>query len=378
MTVTASPPEPVAGQAVTFTVEVSPPAGAPEVREVTVDFGDDSTASLGAVTGRRSLVHVYDAAGSYTVTVTVRDAAGRRHGSSTAVEVRSAPGIPVTVTASPPEPVAGQAVTFTVEVSPPAGAPEVREVTVDFGDDSTASLGTLTGRRSLVHVYDAAGSYVVTVTVRDAAGRRHESSIAVQVRPAPAISVTVAAVPVSPVAGQPVTFTVQVSPPAGAPEVREVTVDFGDDSTASLGAVTGRRSLVHVYDAAGSYVATATVQDAAGRRHRSSIAVVVRVLPAIPVRVTPPPADPVVGVRVTFTVEVSPAPEAPAVRSVTIDFGDGSATRALGVWTGRRFEDHIYETVGRYTVTATVRDAAGRDHAASTVVNVVPKPEELR
>ena len=378
VTVTASPPEPVAGQAVTFTVEVSPPAGAPEVREVTVDFGDDSTASLGAVTGRRSLVHVYDAAGSYTVTVTVRDAAGRRHGSSTAVEVRSAPGIPVTVTASPPEPVAGQAVTFTVEVSPPAGAPEVREVTVDFGDDSTASLGTLTGRRSLVHVYDAAGSYVVTVTVRDAAGRRHESSIAVQVRPAPAISVTVAAVPVSPVAGQPVTFTVQVSPPAGAPEVREVTVDFGDDSTASLGAVTGRRSLVHVYDAAGSYVATATVQDAAGRRHRSSIAVVVRVLPAIPVRVTPSPADPVVGVRVTFTVEVSPAPEAPAVRSVTIDFGDGSATRALGVWTGRRFEDHIYETVGRYTVTATVRDAAGRDHAASTVVNVVPKPEELR
>ena len=205
------------GQPVTFAVDVSPPAGAPEVREVTVDFGDDSTASLGALTGRRSLVHVYDAAGSYTVTVSVRDAAGRRHPSSTGVEVRSAPSIPVTVTASPSEPVVGQPVTFAVDVSPPAGAPEVREVTVDFGDDSTASLGALTGRRSLVHVYDAAGSYVVTVTVRDAAGRRHGSSTAVEVRSAPSIPVTVTASPPEPVVGQPVTFTLQVSPPAGAP-----------------------------------------------------------------------------------------------------------------------------------------------------------------
>ena len=191
-----------------------------------------------------------------------------------------------------------------------------------------------------------------------------------RVRPAPSIPVTVTASPSGPVAGQPVTFTVEVSPPAGAPEVREVTVDFGDDSTTSLGALTGRRSLVHVYDAAGSYVVTATVRDAAGRRHRSSIAVVVRVLPAILVTVTPPTADPEVDQRVTFTVNVSPPPEAPAVRSVTIDFGDGSASRALGAWTGRRFEDHIYATAGRYTVTATVRDAAGRVHAASTVVNV--------
>ena len=135
---------------------------------------------------------------------------------------------------------------------------------------------------------------------------------------------------------------------------------------------------MHVYDAAGSYVVTATVRDAAGRRHRSSIAVVVRLLPAILVTVTPPTADPVVDQRVTFTVNVSPPPEAPAVRSVKIDFGDRSGSRALGAWTGRRFEDHIYATAGRYTVTATVRDAAGRVHAASTVVNVAPKPEELR
>ena len=64
----------------------------------------------------------------------------------------AAPAFPVTLTASPADPVAGTPVTFTVDVSPPADAPSVRDVTIDLGDRSTTSLGGLTGRRSVAHV----------------------------------------------------------------------------------------------------------------------------------------------------------------------------------------------------------------------------------
>ena len=68
-----------------------------------------------------------------------------------------------------------------MELSPPANAPAVRDVTVDFGDESEASLGALTGRASVAHVYEDEGSYIVTATVLDAAGRRHTSSIGIVV-----------------------------------------------------------------------------------------------------------------------------------------------------------------------------------------------------
>ena len=91
-----------------------------------------------------------------------------------------------------------------------------------------------------MHVYERDGDYTVRATAVDVAGRRHVTSIAVQVRPPPGIQVAVAASPADPVEDQPVTFTVDVSPAAGAPAVRDVTVDFGDGSSTSLGALTGR------------------------------------------------------------------------------------------------------------------------------------------
>ena len=167
--------------------------------------------------------------------------------------------------------------TFTVEVSRAAGAPAVRDVTIDFGDRSDEeSLGALTGRASVAHVYEDDGNYVATVRVLDAADRRHTASIGVQVRPAPGIAVSITASPVAPVEEQPVTFTVEVSRAAGAPAVRDVTIDFGDRSDEeSLGALTGRASVAHVYGNDGSYIVTVTVLDAAERRHVASIGIVV-------------------------------------------------------------------------------------------------------
>ena len=272
ISITAAPARPAAGQPVSFEVTLTNEARA--IRRAVIAFGDGRRKNLAAA-ARTSVTHTYRTAGAYTVTVTARDVAGFVATSSIVVQVRPAPAIPVTITGSPASPFAGEPVTYAIDVSPPADAPAVREVAVDFGDGSTVSLGALTGRRSVAHVYERDGSFVASVTARDAAGRRHTSSVGVTVRPAPAIPVAITASPAAPVAEQPVTFTVEVSPPAGAPAVRNVTIDFGDDSGASLGALTGRRSVAHLYERAGSYIVTATARDAAGRRHASSIGIVV-------------------------------------------------------------------------------------------------------
>ena len=271
--ITAAPARPTVGQPVSFEITLSNEARG--IRSAAIDFGDGRRQQLRAG-ATASATHTYTSAGGYTVTVTATDTAGHIASASIGIQVRPAPGIPVTVVANPTAPVVGEAVDFTVEVSPPADAPAIRDVTIDFGDASTMSLGAFSGRRSVAHAYGREGSYVVTVQVLDAAQRRHTASIGLRVRPAPGIMVAITASPAAPTAGQPVTFLVNVTPAPGAPAVRDVTLDFGDMSEDhQFGALTGRASVAHVYEAAGSYIVEAVVRDTAGRSHASSIGIVV-------------------------------------------------------------------------------------------------------
>ena len=370
ITITPAPDAPVAGQTVSFALAID--SGTRAIERAAIDFGDGATAELGAVAAA-TVTHAYQAAGAYTVTVTARDVGGHAATASIVVQVAPAPAVPIEIAANPAAPVLGQAVTFTVTVSPPPGAPAVRDVQLDFGDGSASSLGALTGTATAAHVYEIAGTYLVAATLDDALGRRTASSISVQVLPAPNIPVTISASPAAPVAGSPVTFTVEVRPPAGAAPVREVTIDFGDGSEESLGVLTGRGTVAHVYDAAGSYIVTATVEDAAGRRSASSLAVQVLPAPNIPVEVTANPVAPVAGSPVTFTVEVQPPAGAAPVREVTIDFGDGSE-ESLGVLTGRGTIAHVYHEAGSYIVTVTVHDASGHHSDSSVGITVSEGP----
>ena len=179
----------------------------------------------------------------------------------------------IRIDAAPGRPVAGQVVSFDVTLDNAARA--IRSANIAFGDGATLELGAA-ARSTVTHAYEAAGAYTVTVTATDAAGYVATASVAVLVDEPPAISITIAASPSAPVRRQPVTFTVAVSAPAGAPAVRDVTIDFGDRSgRKSLGALAGRGTIAHVYEAAGSYVVAATVRDAVDRRQTSSIGIVV-------------------------------------------------------------------------------------------------------
>lgn len=272
ITITATPATPVVGQAVTFMVTLRNEAHA--IRNAAISFGDGRSRNLGATMGV-AVAHSYEASGIYTVTVEATDAAGHRVSASTVVQVDQAPGISVAVTASPPAPVVGQPVTFTVTVTPPANGPALRGVVIDFADGSRESLGQLTGTTTVAHGYEKPGSRVVSVTARDAAGRSYTASVGVTVSAAPPVSVAVTASPSAPVVGQPVTFTVTVTPPANGPGVEEVEIAFDDGSDESLGALIGARTVAHIYERAGSYVVKVTAEDTAGRESAASVGLAV-------------------------------------------------------------------------------------------------------
>src|SRR3990172_1621700 len=144
------------------------------------DFGDHGTASGLTVT------HAYGFAGTYTVRLVVRDAAGNGHTATTAV----------TVTNLAPQPPAAPAPAFGITPASPAEDETVffdasgwtdtatddsaLEFDWDFGD------GTGGASEQAIHAYSAAGTYTVGLTVRDDNGATATASRSLTVsNPAP-------------------------------------------------------------------------------------------------------------------------------------------------------------------------------------------------
>ena len=132
-----------------------------------------------------------------------------------------------------------------------------------FGDGSGSS------QPDPSHEFDGAGTYGVSVTVRDASGTTATSSLSVTVFAAPTLSI--AADPARGAAPLSVGFTASVS--GGEPPV-EVQWAFGDG-----GFATGNTT-AHRYATAGTYNASALVVDGAGVTASRTVAVTVTATPS--------------------------------------------------------------------------------------------------
>jgi hypothetical protein len=170
---------------------------------------------------------------------------------------------------APPNPTAGQPVTFTVTVAvpgtttgTPAGA-AVRTVTVDFGDGSPVqSIGTAPST-SVTHTYFNPGTYTVTGTATDANGERSQATSGVSVLPKQPLTVSMTTSPNPAKANAPVTFT--ATPPMTMPSgvfVDHYEWSFGDGASRS----TSSSSTSHVYTVPGTYVAQVTLVASDGSR----------------------------------------------------------------------------------------------------------------
>lgn len=136
-TITITPPTttPSVGVSANFTVNVAVGTGGAPITRATIDFGDGSTLSLGAVNGSITVPHTYKEAGSYVVTVTTTDASGQTSSASVPVDVF--PAVPFTLTMSASS---GRVNTpITITATPPVGAPVIVEYTWNVGGATTSS-----------------------------------------------------------------------------------------------------------------------------------------------------------------------------------------------------------------------------------------------
>ncbi|MBI2834380.1 MAG: Ig-like domain-containing protein, partial [Acidobacteria bacterium] len=170
------------------------------------------------------------------------------------IKVGSAGAGGVLVTASPTTvPPTGGTVAITAIVTDASGNP-LYGAPVNF----TTSAGTLGAN---VVVTDENGFARTTLTTnRDAtvtanvAGKT--ATVNVTVANAPTVSISVATVGA---AGQPTTFSFTATAATGS-SIQNVTVSFGDATSANLGAAT-TGSISHIYNAQGTYTATITATD---------------------------------------------------------------------------------------------------------------------
>ena len=113
----------------------------------------------------------------------------------------------------------------------------------------------------------------------------------------------------------------------------------------------------------------ATVNATAGSKKSADIIIDVNTGPGITLS-APTPASPTVGQTVTFTITLAvPGSNGAAVRSVIMDFGDGSPTQSTGI-AATTPVSHVYTSPGTYTAKATATDVNGESSVATSAVTV--------
>ncbi len=163
-------------------------------------------------------------------------------------------------------------------------------------------------------------------------------------------------------AGLPATFTVNVGSTAN---IQNVTVDFGDGSSQSLGAISGSTTISHVYNESGTFTVRATATDASGFTEQVSTSVTI--LPAQPPAVTiTGPQTARLNETVLFTANVTGATS--TILRYEWDFGEGANPRTV-VTTGNRATT-TYTTTGTKVVNVHVVQAIGPAGDGTTVINI--------
>lgn len=209
--------------------------------------------------------------GTGTGTGTGTSASGQASGSVT-VNVAGAPTLLITPPSSPPSEGLPAIFTFVVTAAAQNGS-AIRQVTVNWGDGESQNLGSFTGSQSIAHVFDNDGTFVVSGTVTDVAGNANTVSTSVVVIPVARPTIIVTPTPQSAPGGSTIFFQIDIRAAAGI-SIQNVTINFGDGRTQSLGGFTGIVTVPHQY-AAGvqTYTVIVTVTDSTGQTTNGSTTV---------------------------------------------------------------------------------------------------------
>jgi PKD repeat protein len=170
---TTSPAAPGVNTEVFFNATQSTPATGRTITSYAWDFGD-GTGGSGVVTSHR-----FTAPGVYQVVLTVTDDAGTTARATTPLTVGPTVG-PAPVAAMTCAATAPRTASCNASASRPGSGSNIESYTFNWGDGSPLEVGT---NPLQSHVYTAAGTFTVTVTVRDTLGREAAAQATVTVTP---------------------------------------------------------------------------------------------------------------------------------------------------------------------------------------------------
>ncbi|GAB2849883.1 PKD domain-containing protein [Microbacterium insulae] len=297
------------------------------------DFGDGETGT-GATPS-----HTYGEPGTYTVTLTVTDSAGRTGVATSNVVIAPPHAAPV---ADIEVETAGLTASFDGSGSTASGDATIASYAWNFGDGTTATQAAPT------HAYEAPGTYTVSLTVTDSLGATSE--------PATTEITVEHAAPTASFSTEESGLSVWVDASASSASDGaglSYSWNWGDGSPAGTGVTAS-----HQYAAPGAYTVTLTVTDTLGASKTATESV------------TATHADP----TASFTAQTSmldvevDASASAAADDATLEhswnWGDGSAAG-----TGET-ASHTYAEAGTYEITLTVTDSLGASASTSRSVTV--------
>ncbi len=309
-------------------------------------FGDGQVASGANAT------HTYTTASTFTVTLTLTDAANTQVISTQSLTIAPLPIAPsFTVSTNPTE--VNLPVSFSAKAS--GGTLPYVSFSWNFGDGSAPGSGN-----TVTHSYASAGTFRVTVTVTDSAGKTGTSTAQSLVLNAKLAASTITASPNPANTGQTINFIATTS---GGVTPLICNWNFGDGATGT-GCSTNQ-----IYGTAGNFTATVTVTDSLGVAIPESIAVKITAAPQCTVSLVFDPATPEATSPVTFTASTT---NCIGPVSFAWSFGDGST--GSGVTAA-----HIYSTSGTFSVIVTATDSSSPSQIATsskpiTVITVLAVP----
>lgn len=335
-------PEVCLGEPTQFTSTSTPNSGA--LMSFDWDFGDGSPHSNIA-----NPQHLYNASGTYQVTLTVTNTPGCISSITQPVAVNALPQSAFQVSLLNCE---GAEVNFDDQSTASQGY--ITQWIWDFGDGSSVTIN-FPDLPDVTHVYANAGTYLATLTVTTNLGCQHSSSQTLTVAHAPVANFIYS----NNCQGQAVFFTDQ-SQLNGGGILAGWLWDFGDPASGNYNTST-QQNPMHIFTGAGTYNVKLIVTNIGGCT--DTIIKPVDVAPAPVAQFT---ADSACLGNPTHFQDLS-VPNASSITTWLWSFGDGYSSTLQN-------PEHTYSSWGTYTVTLSVTNSNGCQHDTAMQVMVKPLP----
>lgn len=310
------------------------------------DFGDGSQVQVG-----RSVSHVYNNPGFYTVSLTVREDSGKEASSTVEVEAKGITSAPkaviLTFPSSEKSQLSGET-PFTVSFDASGSTDpddDIVEYEWNFGLEGSSQVG-----QKVDFTYEKAGQYTVDLLVRDSTGEENHATLSITVEEQ-GVKALINAEPEEGTAPLTINFDGSSSSTFNG-KIVSYEWDFGDGSPKS---VTGA-GISHKYNDVGTYTVKLKVTT---NGNESAIAEKIIYIREIPLRACFEPSrrDGITPLAITFDAKCSTG----AVANYAWDFGDGETSDS-------RKPAHSFENPGTYNVTLEVSDDKNNVDTFSDVI----------